>query len=119
MMAFFSMVSVSVASSHDIAGAWVQRSGDRPDYREDGYVLYVGFVLYDDGIAESINSHTLLYKNWEMDGDKLILTAESIGNRTSSMYQEIYTIQRLDSSTLVLRNEFGYDFTYHRISSEP
>lgn len=63
-----------------------------------------GFTLKSDGSASSINMATLLYQNWEIKDDKLILTAKSIGNKTSSIEKETYKIISINKSYLYLKN---------------
>ena len=60
------------------------------------------FTLFADGTARSDNMNTLLYKNWRINGNKIIFTVESIGNHTSSVNEEIYEIQKLDEEELIL-----------------
>ncbi|GAA4441464.1 hypothetical protein GCM10023091_26770 [Ravibacter arvi] len=61
------------------------------------------FSMFEDGTARSDNMKTLLYKKWRVAGDTLILTAESIGNGTSSTGDEVFHIEELTPSKLVLK----------------
>ncbi|CAM2933926.1 lipocalin family protein [Flavobacterium frigoris] len=63
------------------------------------------FTLFADGTAQSDNMATLLYKNWRLDGNTIIFTIESIGNKTSSTDEEVYEIQKLDENELILKKE--------------
>lgn len=73
-----------------------------------------GFKLNEDGTASSINMHTLLYQKWVLKQDKLILTVKSIGNHSSSVDDETYTIELIGKNSLRLNN--GYtSFTYKRL----
>ena len=47
-----------------------------------------GFNLFDDGTASSINSATLIYQKWRVEGSQLCLTIRSLGNRTQSVDEE-------------------------------
>ncbi|WP_372645902.1 lipocalin family protein [Ancylomarina sp.] len=72
-----------------------------------------GFRLYEDGSASSINMHTLLYQKWALKDGQLILTAKSIGNHTSSVDDETYTIELIGKNSLKLNNGFA-SFTYKK-----
>lgn len=73
-----------------------------------------GFSLNEDGTACSINMHTLLYQKWVMKQDKLIFTVKSIGNHSSSVDDEEYTIELIGKNSLRLNNGYA-SFTYKRI----
>ena len=64
-----------------------------------------GIELQTGGMAQSINMATLLYKNWSLSDQKLVLVAESIGNRTSSIDTTSYEIVKIDTDSLVLKNQ--------------
>jgi len=63
-----------------------------------------GIVIKENGIAESINMATLIYKKCWKDADKLILVAESIGNGTSSLDTTKYEVIKLNEKELELKN---------------
>ncbi|MCZ4696020.1 hypothetical protein DWB61_14980 [Ancylomarina euxinus] len=73
-----------------------------------------GFRLNKDGSASSINMHTLLYQKWVFKNGQLILTAKSIGNHSSSVDDETYSIELIGKNSLKLNNGF-VSFTYKRI----
>lgn len=73
-----------------------------------------GFTLKKDGSASSINMVSLLYQNWEVKGDKLVLTVKSIGNKTSSINNEIYRIISINKSYLYLKKN-KMDYVYKKI----
>ena len=56
-----------------VVGSWVMPINGQP-----GEVQ--GIKLEENGEASSINMHTLIYKEWEQQGDQLYLTVKSIGN---------------------------------------
>jgi hypothetical protein len=89
-----------------LVGSWVQPIPGQEDK------LY-GFKLNADGSASSINMHTLLYQKWELKNGQLILTAKSIGNHTSSVDDETYTIELIGKNSLKLNHGFK-SFTYKR-----
>jgi len=80
-----------------LLGSWIEPiPGNEKEFQ--------GFILNDDGTAESINMATLQYQKWQFKDGKLILTAKSIGNKTSSVGEEIYTIISVNKKYLYLKN---------------
>ena len=61
--------------------------------------------LQTGGTAQSINMATLLYKNWWLTNQKLVLVAESIGNRTSSVDTTVYEILKITNDSLILQQQ--------------
>ncbi len=80
----------------ELNGPWVQ-----PIPGMEGKVQ--GMMLLGEGQAASINMNTLKYKNWRRQGDKLILSGESIGNGQTIAFEEEYLIEKLTPEQLVLR----------------
>lgn len=80
-----------------LTGSWVQ-----PNPINEKEVQ--GFKLKNDGMAESINMATLVYKKWWTEEGKLVLVAESIGNGSSSIDTTIYDIVNNTDSVLELKN---------------
>lgn len=83
-----------------LIGSWIDTSA-----------AALNFTLLADGTARSDNMRTLLYEHWRTEGDRLILTAKSIGNGVSSVSEEVYVIEVLTDSTLLLKEgtyERGY-----------
>ena len=69
------------------------------------------FSMFEDGTARSDNMSTLLYEKWRLEGNKLILTAKSIGNKNSSVDDEVYEIKKLTDKKMILKNkEFSLEF---------
>jgi hypothetical protein len=62
--------------SQKLVGPWMVSTGEW------------GFNLFDDGTASSINSATLIYQKWRIEGKQLCLTVRSLGNRTQSVDEE-------------------------------
>ena len=62
------------------------------------------FSMFEDGTARSDNMETLLYEKWRLEGNKLILTAKSIGNGSTSVGDDIYEIQELTDTKMILKN---------------
>lgn len=74
-----------------------------------------GFQLDKNGIAESINMATLVYKTWSRrDCDTLAMTGESIGNGQIIEFTETYHISMPDKNTLILKTKNGYEQKYIR-----
>lgn len=71
---------------------------------KDNSEAALDFTLFKDGSARSDNMKTLLYKNWDVNGNKITFIIESIGNRTSSTDTMTYTIGKLTKNDLVLKN---------------
>lgn len=61
-----------------------------------------GIRLDKDGVASSINMHTLVYKTWEQQDNRLILGGESVGNHVSTTFSDTLVIRKLTNDTLVL-----------------
>ena len=80
-----------------VVGSWIMPIDGQP-----GEVQ--GIKLEENGEASSINMHTLVYKEWEQQGDQLYLTVKSIGNG----------IDKLTPDSLVLSSNYGYTLEYVR-----
>lgn len=72
-----------------------------------------GFVLHEDGTAESINMATLRYKEWWKEADTLVMVAESSGNGVSSIDTTKYAIVKLDAQALEIKDR-AYSATYKK-----
>ena len=66
------------------------------------------FTLFEDGSARSDNMKTLLYKKWQVKGNNLILTQESIGNANSFIDDYEYEIVLLNDKELSLKKREFY-----------
>lgn len=88
----------SPATETTLIGSWVE-----PNPIDSTQVQ--GIELQAGGTAQSINMATLLYKNWSLSDQKLVLVAESIGNRTSSIDTTTYEIVKVDTDSLVLKKQ--------------
>ena len=87
-----------------LTGEWIECNGR---YIQ-GFKLSAKSPSSRSGMAESIGTKTLCYSNWEVQGDKLILTGLSIGNRTSSEFKDTLKIGD------ILVNQRG-NLSYHKI----
>lgn len=77
-----------------LTGTWVQPI--------PGQESVQGIRIEKNGAASSVNMHTLVYKHWEQQGNRLILSGESIGNRVSGAFTDTLKIERLTADTLAL-----------------
>ncbi|WP_334058026.1 lipocalin family protein [Polaribacter sp. P097] len=82
--------------NEDVLGAWIDLSDAK-----------LNFTLLENGVARSDNMETLLYQNWELKGDSLILTMKSIGNGMSSIDKMAYKIEMPNSNKIILFTEYG------------
>ncbi|SHJ68336.1 Lipocalin-like [Arenibacter nanhaiticus] len=70
------------------------------------------FTLFKDGSASSDNMKTFLYRTWEVQGNQITFTVESIGNGTSFIDNETYVIDKLTKDSLILKNgEYRFEYT--------
>lgn len=61
------------------------------------------FTLFKNGTARSDNMKTLLYKRWNVKGNRITFTIESIGNGTTTTDNVTYIIEKLTDKELILR----------------
>ena len=71
---------------------------------KDTSVAGLDMLLVEDGTAKSLNSETLKYSKWKLEGNKLILSAQSTGNGITFFSDDVYVIEQLNDSLLVLRS---------------
>ena len=62
-----------------------------------------GVALKEGGAAHSINMATLLYHHWECKGNKLILSGESVGNKSTNSFYDTLKIEKVTADSLILR----------------
>lgn len=95
-------VCISLASCEkirgpQIEGTWTQSIPGMPERVQ-------GFVLNNDGKAESVNMATLKYNTWKVLGyDSLVLTGTSIGNGGSYHFTDTLIIESLTDDSLHLK----------------
>lgn len=82
---------------------------------EDTSESALHFSLFADGTARSDNMKTLLYQSWRLENNKLVLTAKSIGNDTSSIDDEVYSVEELTENKMILKRGESI-FEYHKIN---
>lgn len=91
-----SLEIVSPSYYRIIAGTWTRKGINDADY--------YGFTLADDGSAESVNNNTLQVREWVLDGEELVLTADSVYADGNRQFSFLYHIEKLDTDSLVLSN---------------
>lgn len=64
---------------------------------------FQGFSLRNGGSASSVNMATLQYRTWRRDGNRLVLSGKSIGNRQTIDFEDSYVIKKLTSRELILQ----------------
>lgn len=62
-----------------------------------------GIKIEAGGKASSINMATLQYETWKSEGNRLILTGKSIGNRQTLSFSDTLVVEKLTQDSLVLR----------------
>lgn len=55
-----------------------------------------GVKIEKGGIASSVNMQTLVYENWTLQGDTLVLTGKSIGNGQTIEFAENFVLKKED-----------------------
>ena len=62
-----------------------------------------GFILDEDGSAESVNMATLEYESWQVADRKLTLRGKSIGNGGTFPFEEVWNVVMVSKKKLVLQ----------------
>ena len=73
-----------------------------------------GFSLREDGVAESIEMATQQYRHWRVEDEALMLSGESIGNGSTSDFEETYRVESVDGERLELIDAQGRSRVYQR-----
>lgn len=105
-----SVLALSACSRANIEGSWVEPVPGMPEMEQ-------GFILEGDGKARSINMATLQYEGWVRDGDLLILSGKSIGNRQTIPFLDTLVIEKLTRDNLILKRK-GTTYHYTREGKE-
>ncbi|WP_426479185.1 lipocalin family protein [Chryseobacterium sp. CBSDS_008] len=79
----------------ELVGKWVQPI---PGQKNDKQ----GVELHDNGVATSINMHTLLYEQWEVSHDTLFLWYHTEDIRQVSSDIDTLLIKKLDNKCLTI-----------------
>ncbi len=102
-------MACNTAPQIGIEGNWVTGIQGQPGAQS-------GFSLKKDSTASSINAFTLQYEHWHRDGDMLILSGKSIGNRQTIDFADTLHIDDIGDSTLTLTRRGGETTTYKKIA---
>ncbi|CAG35126.1 lipocalin-like domain-containing protein [Desulfotalea psychrophila] len=106
-------MSADAVRHEDMIGGWVRPIESMPGEVE-------GFELRPNGVAVSINMATLPYTSWQLLTGKLILKGRSVGNGTSSVITETYTINSVGKANMSVIDEQGRDIVFdHQPLKEP
>ena len=62
-----------------------------------------GFILDEDGSAESVNMATLEYESWQVADRKLTLRGRSIGDGGTFPFEEVWNVVMVSKKKLVLQ----------------
>ena len=81
MLAVAMTGSLVACSGSGLEGTWVEPVPGMENMDH-------GFRLEANGKASSVNMATLRYETWKQEGDRLILTGESIGNGTTVPFSD-------------------------------
>ncbi len=96
LMGLFSCKSEPRHSPYSyIQGIWLEPNPINPSGSQ-------GIALKEDGTASSVGMATLIFKKWVLNGDKLLLTYESIGNKQTLEGTDTLQIEKLNADSLVL-----------------
>lgn len=99
-------MAFAACSGTSIEGNWVQPVPGMENMEQ-------GICLEQGGKASSINMATLKYEAWVRQGDKLLLSGQSIGNHQTLVFTDTMTIEKLTDKELVLRRG-EMTINYHR-----
>lgn len=95
LMASCSLVACGTQyTEKELVGLWVEPI--------PGMNKVQGIALKENGAAHSINMATLSYNHWECKGDQLILSGESVGNKTTSSFTDTLKIEKVTADSLIL-----------------
>lgn len=84
-------------NEQDLIGSWVEPI--------PGQTGVQGVTLQEGGKAQSIHMATLRYEGWKCEGDRLILTGTSIGNKVSTDFADTLHIVKLTQDSLLLSRD--------------
>ena len=81
-----------------ISGIWIEQIPQEINYSQ-------GMNLKNDGTAESIGMNTLIYHKWEISGEKLILTGDTVSNGRIIPFLDSMNILKLNNDTLIVNRK--------------
>lgn len=98
------------AKGIELTGKWLQPIPGQEKEKQ-------GFELHDNGVASSLNMHTLLYDQWKVSRDTLFLWYHTEGVRNVSNDIDTLLIKSLDNNQLTvtpLIGSSGMEQTYNK-----
>lgn len=99
-------MAFTACDSNSIEGKWVQPVPGMENTEQ-------GISLEKGGKASSINMATLKYEAWVQQGDKLLLSGQSIGNGQTIIFTDTLIIDKLTDTELVL-TKGDWTISYHK-----
>lgn len=84
----------------ELVGKWIQPVPGKENEKQ-------GIELHDNGVATSINMHTLLYEQWEVSHDTLFLWYHTEGVKQVSSDIDKLLIKKLDNKSLTILSLVG------------
>lgn len=91
----FAFILVACTGTPTPQGTWLQPVPGMPQQTQ-------GFRLHKGGKAESVNMATLLYTTWQINGNELTLTGQSLGNGQTIDFVQTYQFSLPNKDTLLL-----------------
>lgn len=99
-------MAFTACGSNSIEGEWVQPVPGMENTEQ-------GICLEKGGKASSINMATLKYEAWVQQGNRLLLSGQSIGNGQTIIFTDTLIIEKLTNTELVLTNG-DMTINYHK-----
>lgn len=100
-IAFVLMTLVLMSCSPSPVGTWIEPTGGSEE---------IGFTLNQDGSASSLNMGFVEFKQWEHNGDLLILKGNNVGPRKRE-FVDTMKIENITKTEMTL-SQAGYSVTY-------
>lgn len=82
-------------------GTWIEPTGGSEE---------IGFTLNKDGSASSVNMGFVEFKNWEKNGDLLILKGNNVGSNKRE-FSDTMKIENISKTEMTL-SQAGYSVKY-------
>lgn len=95
------MTLLLMSCSPSPVGTWMEPTGGSEE---------IGFTLNQDGSASSLNMGYVEFKQWEKNGDLLILKGNNVGTRKRE-FVDTMKIENITKTEMTL-SQAGYSVTY-------
>ncbi len=99
---FAALLAAGCSRESKYLGVWVEPVPGMEDE-------FQGVKLDKNGVASSVNMQTLVYQNWALQGDFIVLTGQSKGNGQTIEFAENFTLRKIDGEW-TLQTEDGSVF---------